>query len=124
MPPRKPKQPAKRKVPTRKAAPKKAQPKAATTKAATTKATTPSGEEYNPQTHILCDDGKVYERKIVSGTGTAVGVNSTVKTDAHLDLERKMVATIHQAHSEGVTDAEEMRRRILAAREEHLGGKD
>jgi hypothetical protein len=119
MPPRKPKQPAKRKVPTRKAAPKKAQPKAATTKA-----TTPSGEEYNPQTHILCDDGKVYERKIVSGTGTAVGVNSTVKTDAHLDLERKMVATIHQAHSEGVTDAEEMRRRILAAREEHLGGKD
>jgi hypothetical protein len=63
MPPRKPKQPAKRKGPTRKAAPKKAQ-----SKAATTKATTPSGEEYNPQTHILCDDGKVYERKIVSGT--------------------------------------------------------
>jgi hypothetical protein len=30
-----------------------------------------------------------------------------------------MVAAI-QAHSDGVTDAEEMRRRILAAREEHL----
>lgn len=119
MPPRKPKQPAKRKAPTKKAAPKKAQ-----SKATTTKATTPSGEEYNPQTHILCDDGKVYERKVVSGTGVAGGVNATVKTDAHLDLERKMVAAIHQAHSEGVTDAEELRNRIMAAREEHLDGKD
>jgi hypothetical protein len=82
MPPRKPKQPAKRKA-APKSAPKKAQSKTRS------KAVTPAGEEYNPQTHILCDDGKVYERKIVSGTGTAVGFNSTQRTDAHVELEGK-----------------------------------
>jgi hypothetical protein len=111
MPPRKAKQPAKRKGP----AVKKAQPKATATQAVT-----PSGEEYNPQTHILCDDGRVYERKIVSGTGTAVGVNQTEKSTAHLVLEKKMSDAILQAHNDGVSDPEEIKRRILSAREEHL----
>jgi hypothetical protein len=71
MPPRKPKQPARKKAEPRKAT-KKTAPKAAATRAVT-----PSGEEYNPQTHILCDDGKVYERKIVSGTGVSAGVGDT-----------------------------------------------
>lgn len=117
MPPRKPKQPAKRKA-AKKSTPKKAQPRAQS------KAVTPSGEEYNPQTHILCDDGKVYERRIVSGAGTAVGVNAAQRTDAHVELERKMAAVIHQAHSEGVSEPEEIKKRIMAARDAHLDGKD
>lgn len=104
MPPRKPKQPA------RKSAPKKASAK---------KAKTP---DFNPETHLLGGDGKVYERKIVQGTGTAVGVNATQKTEAHVHLEHKMAQAIHQAHADGVTDPEEIRARILKAREEHLGG--
>jgi hypothetical protein len=114
MPPRKPKQPARRKAAPRKGADKKSQTKAATS------ARTPDGVEYNPQTHILCDDGLVYERKVVSGTGAAVGVNSTQRTTAHEELERKMTAAIHQAHSEGITDPKEIQKRILAAREDHL----
>jgi hypothetical protein len=116
MPPRKPKQPAKRKA-APKSAPKKAQSKAQP------KATTPSGEEYNPQTHILCDDGKVYERKVITGTGVSAGTNSTGRTDTHVELERKMTAAIHQALSGGVTDQKEIQNRILAARDAHLDGK-
>jgi hypothetical protein len=116
MPPRKPKQPAKRKAAPRKGVAKKAEAKTATS------AKTPDGVEYNPQTHILCDDGKVYERKVVSGTGAAVGVNSTQRTLAHEELEKKMTAAIHQAHSEGLTDPKEIQKRILKAREDHLDG--
>lgn len=115
MPPRKPKQPARKKAAPRKGAVQKTQ--------APTSAKTPDGVEYNPQTHILCDDGQVYERKVVSGTGIAVGVNQTQKTNAHLELEGKMAHAIHQAHSEGITDPEEIQRRILQAREDHLDGK-
>jgi hypothetical protein len=113
MPPRKPKQPAKRKAAPRKGAQKAKAPQMART---------PDGVEYNPQTHILCDDGKVYELKVVSGTGAAVGVNSTQRTLAHEELEKKMTAAIHQAHSEGVSDPKEIQRRILKAREAHLDG--
>jgi hypothetical protein len=105
MPPRKPKQPAR----------KKAEPRKATKKAAQ-KAT----PDYDPKTHILCDDGKVYPLKVVSGTGVAAGVGDTAKTDAHLVLEHKMSHAILKAHSEGVSDPEEIKRRMLAAREEHL----
>jgi hypothetical protein len=90
MPPRKPKQPARKKAEPRKAT-KKAAPKAA-------KKATP---DFNPETHILCDDGKVYERKIVSGAGAAAGVGDTAKTDAHLALEHKMSHAILKAHSDG-----------------------
>lgn len=109
MPPRKPKQPAR----------KKAEPKKATKKA-TPKAAQKATPDYDPETHILCDDGKVYERKIVSGTGVAAGVSDTAKTNAHLELEHKMSHAILKAHSEGVSDPEEIKRRMLAAREEHL----
>lgn len=110
MPPRRPKQPA------RKAAPRKAAPK----KAASKKTETP---DFNPKTHLLGDDGKVYERKIVSGHATGAGITSLgPKTDDHLHLEQKMVQAIQKAHAEGVTD-EEMRDRILAAREEHVRGR-
>jgi hypothetical protein len=109
MPPRKPKQPARKKAVPRKTT-KKAAPKAA-------KKATP---DYDPKTHILCDDGRVYERKIVSGTGVAAGVGDTAKTDAHLELEHKMSHAILKAHSEGVSDPEEIKKRMLAAREEHL----
>jgi hypothetical protein len=117
MPPRKPKQPAKRK-----AAPRKGEQKAKAPQMAKTPDAVNSMLDYNPQTHILCDDGKVYERKIVSGTGAAVGVNSTQRTLAHEELEKKMTAAIHQAHSEGLTDPKEIQRRILKAREDHLDG--
>jgi hypothetical protein len=60
MPPRKPKQPARKKAEPRK-----------TTKKAAPKAAQKATPDYDPKTHILCDDGKVYERKIVSGTGVA-----------------------------------------------------
>jgi hypothetical protein len=109
MPPRKPKQPARKKAEPRKVT-KKAAPKAA-------KKATP---DYDPKTHILCDDGKVYPLEIVSGTGVAAGVGNTEKTDAHLALERKMSQAILKAHYEGVSDPEEIKRRMLAAREEHL----
>jgi hypothetical protein len=115
MPPRKPKQPARKKAAPRKGVEKKA----SQTKKATS-AQTPDGVEYNPQNHILGGDGKVYERKTVSGTGASVGVNQTVKTNAHLELEAKMAHAIHQAHSEGITDPKEIQNRILAAREAHL----
>lgn len=105
MPPRKPKQPARKKAEPRKVAPK-----------ATKKAT----PDYDPKTHILCEDGKVYPLKIVSGTGVAAGVGDTAKTDAHLALEHKMSHAILKAHSEGVSDPEEIKRRMLAAREDHL----
>jgi hypothetical protein len=105
MPPRKPKQPTRKKAEPRKAT-KKAAPKA-----------TP---DYDPKTHILCEDGKVYPLKVVSGTGVAAGVGDTAKTDAHLELEHKMSHAILKAHSEGVDDPEEIKRRMLAAREEHL----
>jgi hypothetical protein len=114
MPPRKPKQPARKKAAPRKGAVRKVPSKQATS------ARTSDGIEYNPETHILCDDGKVYERQVVSGTGTAVGVNHPQKTDAHLALEQKMSHAIHQAHSDGVTDPKEIQKRILAAREAHL----
>jgi hypothetical protein len=108
MPPRKPKQPA------RKAAPKKAASKKSTKKAASPKL------DYNPDTHVRGEDGQLYEKRVVSGTGTAVGVN-TPKTNEHLELEAKMAQAIHQAHSEGVSDPKEIQKRILAAREDHLG---
>jgi hypothetical protein len=101
MAPRKPKQPA------RKAAPRKA-----------AKKTTP---DFNPETHLLGGDGKVYERKVVSGTGVAAGVNTTQKTADHLALEHKMSQAILQAHSEGVSDPQEIQRRMMKARDEHLG---
>jgi hypothetical protein len=107
MPPRKPKQPA------RKAAPKKAASKKSK-KAASPKL------DYNPDTHVRGEDGQLYEKKVVSGTGTAVGVNIP-KTNEHLELEAKMAHAIHQAHSEGVSDPKEIQKRILAAREAHLG---
>jgi hypothetical protein len=109
MPPRKPKQPARKKAEPRK-----------TTKKAAPKAAQKATPDYDPKTHILCDDGKVYERKIVSGTGVAAGVGDTAKSDAHLELERKMSHAILKFHSEGVSDPEEIKRRILAAREDHL----
>jgi hypothetical protein len=108
MPPRKPKQPA------RKAAPKKAASKKSQ-KAA------PQKLDYNPDTHVRGEDGQLYEKKVASGTGTAVGVNNPQKTTAHLELEAKMAHAIHQAHSEGVSDPKEIQKRILAAREAHLG---
>jgi hypothetical protein len=101
MAPRKPKQPA------RKAAPRKA-----------AKKTTP---DFNPETHLLGGDGKVYERKVVSGTGAAVGVNTTQKTEEHLALEHKMSQAILQANSEGISDPQEIQRRMMKARDEHLG---
>jgi histidine ammonia-lyase len=58
--------------------------------------------------------------KVVSGTGVAAGVGDTAKTDAHLVLEHKMSHAILKAHSEGVSDPEEIKRRMLAAREDHL----
>jgi hypothetical protein len=114
MPPRKPKQPARKKAAPRKGVAKKAKSPSV--------ARTPEGIEYNPETHILCDDGKVYELKAVSGTGAAVGVNSTQRTAAHEELEAKMTQAIHQAHSEGVSDPKEIQKRILKAREDHLDG--
>lgn len=107
MPPRKPKQPA------RKAAPKKAASKKSQEAA-------PPKLDYNPDTHVRGEDGQLYEKKVISGTGTAAGVN-TPKTNEHLELEAKMAHAIHQAHSEGVSDPKEIQKRILAAREAHLG---
>jgi hypothetical protein len=107
MPPRKPKQPAKGKATARKGAAKKS-----------------GTPDFNPQTHILGDDGKVYERKVVSGTGASVGVNQDVKTNAHLELEAKIGTAIQQAHSEGISDPDEIRRRILAARAAHLDSQN
>ena len=94
MPPRKPKQPARKPV-AKKGASKKSSPAKA------------------PQV----------EKKIVSGTGVAVGVGTQQKTAAHEELEAKMARAIHQAHADGLTDPEEIRDRILAARDEHLESK-
>jgi hypothetical protein len=106
MPPRKPKQPTRPKAPKKTAARKGKAP------------------SFNKETHVLGEDGKVYEKKIVSGHATAVGSNILgPKTEDHLLLERKFVEAIHKAHSEGISDPDEIKARILAVRTEHVGNR-
>jgi hypothetical protein len=107
MPPRKPKQPA-RKPAAKRGASKK-------TKAA-------SQPDFNPDTHLLGGDGQVYEKKTVSGAGSAVGVNNTTRTAAHEEIEKKMSQAILQAHADGITDPKEIQSRIMKARQDHLDG--
>jgi hypothetical protein len=104
MPPRKPKQPARKKSPAKKTSQKQETP------------------SFNPDTHLLGADGKVYERKIVSGTGSVVGLTAAggEKTDSHLELERKMGEAILRAHQEGHgNNPEEIRRFMQAAIDDH-----
>ena len=117
MPPRKPKQPARKPPAAKQAAGKKGASKKAAPKKVSQK------PDFNPDTHVLGADGKVHAKKVVSGTGAAVGVNRETKTGDHLELEAKMVQAIHKAHSDGLTDPEHIRARILAVRDEHLQGK-
>lgn len=69
---------------------------------------------YNPDTHVLGEDGKLYEKKIVAATGIAVGVNRTYRSAEHVALEDKLVAAIHKASTDGVIDPDEIRDRIRA----------
>lgn len=99
MPPRKPKQPARRKN-----AP--AGPKAPSKKTSAKKA----AKKESPET----------EGKIAAGVGVAVGVGQTVKSTFHEELEARMARAIHEAHAEGLTHPDDIRARILKAREDHL----
>lgn len=79
-------------------------------------------ETYNHDTHILCDDGLVYERKIVQATGVAAGlhVSGQEKSALNKKLEAAMTKAVGDAIAEGVNDADEVRKRILEARDQTL----
>ena len=62
--------------------------------------------------------------RIVSAVGVAVGMNTGApKTALAAALEKAMSEAVTKAHNEGVTDDEEMRQRIRAARDKVLEGE-
>jgi hypothetical protein len=77
---------------------------------------------FNPETHVLCDDGKVYEKKIVQATGVASGMHipGQEKSALNKKLEAEMTRAVEDALAEGVDNAEEIRRRIHDARDRVL----
>lgn len=77
---------------------------------------------YNPETHILCEDGLVYERKIVQAVGVAAGMHVPGQDKSHLNkkLEAAMTQAVEDAIAEGVNDADEVRNRIHDARDRVL----
>lgn len=79
-------------------------------------------EDFNPETHILCDDGKVYERKIVQATGVASGmhINGQEKSALNKKLEAAMTKAVEDAIAEGIDNADEVRNRIHQARDKAL----
>jgi hypothetical protein len=81
-----------------------------------------SDQDFNPDTHILGDDGQIYERKIVSATGVAAGmhVHGQEKSALNKKLEAAMTKTVEYAIAEGVNDPEEVHARILETRDRTL----
>lgn len=77
---------------------------------------------YNHETHIRCDDGLVYERKIAQATGVAAGlhVQGQEKSLLNKRLEAAMTKAVEDAIAEGVNDADEVRERIHDARDRVL----
>jgi hypothetical protein len=77
---------------------------------------------YNDATHILCEDGLVYERRIVQATGVAAGMHvpGQEKSPLNKKLEAAMTKAVEDAVAEGVNDADEVRRRIHEARDQTL----
>jgi hypothetical protein len=57
---------------------------------------------------------------VVSATGVAVGLHGGTEVSAA--IEGAMMVALSQAQEEGVVDQEELRRRMLAARDQVLGG--
>ena len=81
---------------------------------------------YNKDTHILGDDGKLYEKKVVSGAATAVRLYSDrcQRRMRPFTWNGNCVETIHKAHADGLADQpEKIREKLLAVRDEHLKGR-
>jgi hypothetical protein len=79
-------------------------------------------ETYNHETHIRCDDGLVYERRISQAVGVAAGmhVQGEEKSALNKRLEAAMTKAVEDAIAEGVNDADEVRSRIHDARDRTL----
>jgi hypothetical protein len=79
---------------------------------------------HNDETHILCADGLVYERRVVKAVGVAAGfhVNGEEKTPLNKRLEAAMTKAVEDAIAEGLTldDKDEVDRRIHEARDRVL----
>lgn len=79
---------------------------------------------YNHETHIRCEDGLVYERKIVQAVGVAAGmhVDGQEKSTLNKKLEAAMTKAVDDAVTEGLSldDVDEVRNRIHAARDRVL----
>lgn len=79
--------------------------------------------DYNPDTHVKGDDGQIYEKKVVSASGVAAGMHTDApKSDLAQAMEKAMTKAVQDAHNQGVTDPEEIKARILVARDQTLNG--
>jgi hypothetical protein len=81
----------------------------------------PQGEnqQFNPDTHVKGGDGQIYEKKVVSATGVAAGLHDGApQTALAAALEKAMTEAAQKAHDEGLTNPDEVRARILAARDQ------
>lgn len=79
-------------------------------------------QDYNPDTHVRGEDGVVREIQRVTATGTAAGlhVDGQAKTALAEAMEKAMAKAVADAQAEGVTDGDQLRERILAARDQTI----
>jgi hypothetical protein len=83
-----------------------------------------SNQDFNPDTHVKGEDGKIYEKRAVTSTGVAVGQNTgEPKTALAEALEKAMTKAVEEAHAAGESDPNKIRGRILAARDAALASE-
>lgn len=74
-----------------------------------------------PAGYMLCEDGKVYRKRIVSGVQTIALAGGLGRQDRSERAEAAMGAAVNKAVGEGIAPGTpEMLERILAARDEVL----
>jgi hypothetical protein len=86
--------------------------------------------DFNPETHVRGEDGKIYERRIVAATGVAVGMH--VETKSQTAFQAAMVKAqeeaIRKAHAKGLTDPGHLKEQMAIARakveNDHYGSDD
>lgn len=80
---------------------------------------TETPKDFNPDTHVLAEDGNIYEKRIVAAHGVAAGMNNPgePKTALAAAMEKAMTEAVKKGLEQGVTDPDEMRKLILAARD-------
>jgi hypothetical protein len=61
-------------------------------------------EDFNPDTHILGDDGKVYEKTYLYATGVAAGAYGSGDYEKAKRLQEAMTRAVQKAHEDGLAD--------------------